>query len=117
MQILNFSGHPAIVNGTTHQPKVGMLDQTSPETLINQLETILLELDEFEDLKAGQTATIILPSMSTAVAPFLAIWHGLFGTFPIIRWAVRTETGFVFEPDLQIDLQNLRNEVRTKRFK
>ncbi len=71
---------------------------------------------DFEALKGGETATIVLPSMSTACGIFLASWHGLFGSFPIINWAVRTEKGFEFLPELNADLQGLRNEVREKRF-
>jgi len=81
-----------------------------------EILNVLLALEDFEALKGGETATIVLPSMSTACGVFLASWHGLFGSFPVINWAVRTEKGFEFLPDLQADLQDLRNEVREKRF-
>lgn len=114
--IINFSGHPTNINGVTYQAKIGMLDFTDPSILISQLQEVLMNLEEFEQLKSGATATIILPSMSTAVAPFLAMWHGLFGSFPVIRWAIRTEKGFEFLDSCEIDLQELRNVVRKERF-
>ncbi len=116
MITLNFSGHPATLKGVTYAPLFGNLTISDRKELQKEILEVLLGLEEFEALKGGETATIILPSMSTACGVFLASWHGLFGSFPIINWAIRTDKGFEFLPDLQADLQDLRNEVREKRF-
>jgi len=113
---LNFSGHPATIEAVTYAPLYGNLTISDSEQLREEIIEVLLSLEDFEALKGGETATIILPSMSTACGIFLASWHGLFGSFPIINWAVRTEKGFEFLPELNADLQGLRNEVREKRF-
>ncbi len=116
MITLNFSGHPATIDGVTYAPLFGNLTISDRKELQKEIIEVLLGLEEFEALKGGETATIVLPSMSTACGLFLASWHGLFGSFPIINWAVRTEKGFEFLPELNTDLQDLRNEVREKRF-
>lgn len=116
MKILNFSGHPATIDGVTYPPLFGNLTITDSQELQKEVLATLLRLDDFEALKSGALATVILPSMSTACGIFLATWHGLFGSFPAIAWAIRTENGFEFLPDLRTDLQSLRNEVRGKRF-
>ena len=113
---LNFSGHPATIQGVTYAPLFGNLTISDRKELQKEILEVLLGLEEFEALKGGETATIVLPSMSTACGIFLASWHGLFGSFPIINWAVRTDKGFEFLPELNTDLQDLRNEVREKRF-
>ena len=86
----NFSGHP--VRGFDIAPFFGTEFPTAGEELQQVMREILLALPHRKDLLAGEIAEVILPGLSQAAAILLAEWHGQYGNFPRIRWAVREGT-------------------------
>jgi len=111
---INFSGHPA--SGFEIAPLIGVnLSLEDAGELASQLASVLDELPCFTELKQGATAEVVLPGMSTACGVFLALWHGRFGSFPTIRWAVRGPEGFGWPESARADLQELRLQARTSR--
>lgn len=117
MNYLNFSGHYAIIGNQHLYPLLGNLPITDGEAMVKEIKETLQALPCYKSLLNGAACTVVLPSMSTAAGIFLSVWHGLFGSFPSIAWAVKTDLGFVFKSTNSIDLQDLRNEVRAERFK
>ncbi len=111
---INFSGHPA--SGFEFAPLVGVnLELSSGAALTSQLAAVLDELPMREDLERGAAAEVVLPGMAPAAGMLLALWHGRFGSFPRIAWAVRTDKGFVFTDESRADLQDVRLQARTSR--
>ena len=114
MILINFSGHP--VAGFEVAPLVGVnLDLSSGEVIQEQVRDLLLGLEQVSALKAGVSATIILPGMAPFAAAILSGWHGCFGTFPTIRWALRGPGGFEWPEEATLDLQAARLAARTWR--
>lgn len=112
---INFSGHP--ITGFSIAPLVGAnLPVTDGARLAAYLREILLALPEREDLLRGAGAEIILPGMTCAAGILLAEWHGQFGSFPVIRWAVTgNDRSFSWPEATVMDLQGVRNSARTAR--
>ncbi|MBU2542281.1 hypothetical protein KJ785_01825 [Patescibacteria group bacterium] len=114
MHLINFSGHP--VAGFDVAPLVGVnIPMDNVEGLTDALASVIDGLPMVEDLKAGATAEVVLPGMSTACGVFLCLWHGRFGNFPKIRWAVRGPNGFEWPEAARADLQAIRLQARTAR--
>lgn len=114
MHKINFSGHP--VAGYTLAPFVGVnLPMQPTEELVAVVSKALLELPCKEELLQGESVEVILPGMSPVAGILLAQWHGLFGRFPTIRWAVRTKEGFVWPDDTCCSLDDIRFRARTLR--
>lgn len=111
---INFSGHP--VAGFAIAPFVGANLPTDGGGLAATMRETLLALPGREELLKGAQAEVILPGLAHAAAAVLAEWHGQFGGFPTIRWAVRG-TGGTFEwPDTATaDLAAVRESARTAR--
>ncbi len=114
---INFSGHPIDpMLGFTEMPLVGVnLDVTTAATLQREIQALLQSLDAREALLTGERAQIVLPGLAPAAALLLAEWHGQFGSFPYVRWAVRTDEGFTFPQDAVADLAEVRESARTRR--
>jgi hypothetical protein len=113
---INFSGHPA--KGFKIDPLVGVnLPMNGVEELLKAVKGCLDSLPEEvkQSLYEGAKAEIILPGMAPATALLLAEYHGRFGNFPIIRWAIRDTDGFVWPVQAMGDLQSIRQEARTAR--
>jgi hypothetical protein len=68
-----------------------------------------------ESLLRGGRATVVLPGLAHVAGILLAEWHGQFGNWPTIRWAVRTEHGFVCSENSMADLNLVREFARTVR--
>ena len=114
MYMINFSGHP--VAGFEVAPLIGVnLPLDNAEGLIEAIGAVLDALPMRDELKAGAATEVVLPGMSTACGVFLAQWHGRFGSFPKIRWAVRGDNGFEWPKDARADLQAIRLQARTVR--
>ena len=119
--LLNLSGHPAPRGAEEAFDKV--VSVPVPNVDLGRAEAIkeaaqglvkqALEDAEVEKaLRHGEVA-VILPGASALAGPVLAVLLGFSGTLPEIRWAVRTEGGFVLSPAL--DLANLRLAGRAMR--
>jgi len=110
----NFTGHP--VAGFKVAPLVGAnLPMNSGEELAAYVREILLSLPGREELLRGAAAEIALPGMSPAAGILIAEWHGQFGGFPRIRWAVRGSAGFEWPEAASADLAAIRESARTAR--
>ncbi len=113
---INFSGHP--ISGFEIAPLVGVnLPMESANGLIPVIRETLAGLpEEIRDaLKKGAQAEVILPGMAPAASILLAEWHGQFGSFPTIRWAVRGAQGFAWPDESVTNLQSVRENARTQR--
>ena len=110
---INFSGHP--VAGFEVAPLVGANLPTEGSALAETIREIILALPEREALLAGAAAEIVLPGLSHAAAVVLSEYHGQFGGFPTIRWAVRGEKGFAWPDAARADLATVRESARTAR--
>jgi hypothetical protein len=114
--MINFSGHP--VPGIDCAPLVGVnIPTNNGDELKKFIRETLKGLPDGirEKLLVGAQATIVLPGLSHASGVLLAEWHGQFGSFPKIVWAVRGPDGFQWPPDAAVDLDELRLEARTQR--
>lgn len=109
----NFSGHP--VAGFEIAPFVGANLPADGESLRAYVRETLLSLPGREDLLRGASAEVVLPGLSQAAGIVLAEWHGQFGSFPSIRWAVRTDQGFTWPDTATADLADVRETARTAR--
>ena len=87
MMKYNFSGHPVV--GFPLAPFIGVNFPKEGSALIEQIRQVILRLENREKLMEGVIPEIILPGYSQAAAILLAEWHGQYGCFPKIRWAVR----------------------------
>jgi hypothetical protein len=110
---VNFSGHP--VAGFDVAPFVGVNLPLEAKPLVEQIHKALLALPDRQALLQGAQAEIILPGMSGAAGVLLAEWHGLFGSFPTIRWAIKGPNGFAWPEEGRADLQVIRLDARTMR--
>ena len=110
----NFSGHP-VSGGFDVAPLVGANLPTESESLSAYLREILLALPGREELLKGARPEIILPGLSYAAGILLAEWHGQFGSFPNIRWAVRGADGFTWPEEATVNLADVRESARTAR--
>lgn len=111
---INFSGHP--VAGVEIAPLVGAnLPTATGEELTQFVSSVLDALPCREELECGAAAEVVLPGLAPVAGVLLALWHGRFGSFPAIKWSVRTEAGFVFTDKARADLQELRLQARTGR--
>ncbi len=113
MKKINFSGHP--VAGFEIAPFVGANLPVESGSLAETVRETLLALPEREELLRGGAAEIILPGLAHAAAHVLAEWHGQFGGFPVIRWAVRGEKGFEWPETAVSNLAAVRESARTAR--
>lgn len=114
MHKINLSGHPVSGFDST---LVGVnLPMEDAATLVTKLTEVLLAHPCREGLLHGEAAEVVLPGMAPAAAIALAVWHGQFGQFPAVRWAVRGKEGaFTWPEAARCDLQNVRTEARTVR--
>lgn len=113
---INFSGHP--VEGNDIAPLVGVnLPMEAGEALVASIKEALdaLPVALQEQLKKGFIPSIILPGMAPAAAILLAEWHGRYGSFPRIAWAVRGPEGFAWPEEATADLSGLREQARLQR--
>jgi len=120
---LNLSGHP--VRGFDLAPLVGEnIPMTSADALVDVIRETLRALPCRETLRAlpcraellhGASAEVILPGMTCAAGVLLAEWHGAFGSFPTVRWAVRGESGFEWPDEAKVDLNQVRLDSRSDR--
>jgi len=102
---LNLSGH---VNAELEAmgftfPGVLHVDLSDPE-LATKLTNFLSPL-----MNSGDQVVIALPGLSPLAALVLTIIHGLTGSFPVIQTLIRSDSGFI--PGPQVDLQTLRNDI------
>lgn len=111
---INFSGHP--VPGYELAPLVGVNVPVEDSTALTEaLRKVLFSLPCIEELKQGAAAEVVLPGMATAAGVLLAVWHGVTGSFPTIRWAVKGPSGFAWPETARADLQDIRLQARTGR--
>ena len=119
--LLNLSGHPAPRGAEEAfdkvcSVKVPNVDLSRAEAVAeaakNLVAQVLEDVEAKEALLRGEAA-VLLPGASALAGPVLAVLLGFSGTLPEIRWAVRTEGGFVLSPAL--DLANLRLAGRAMR--
>ncbi|MSU75112.1 MAG: hypothetical protein EXS55_01170 [Candidatus Magasanikbacteria bacterium] len=110
---INFSGHP--VTGFEIAPFVGANLPMEGSALAEYVRETLLALPGREELLKGETVELVLPGMSSVAGVLLAEWHGQYGSFPTIRWAVRGAAGFEWPETAISDLQEVRTSARTAR--
>jgi hypothetical protein len=110
----NFSGHP--VEGIEFAPFIGINFGSSAESIREVIQKTLTGLPNRNALLRGERASIVLPGWTHVGAILLAEWHGQFGNWPTIRWAVRTENGFSYTDDSTADLNAIRELARTFRL-
>jgi len=60
-------------------------------------------------MNSGDQVVVALPGLSPLAALVLTIIHGLTGSFPVIQTLIRSDSGFI--PGPQVDLQTLRNDI------
>jgi hypothetical protein len=113
MKKINFSGHP--VAGFEIAPFVGANLPAEASALAETVRETLLSLPGREELLRGESAEIILPGLAHAAGALLAEWHGQFGSFPTIRYAVRGESGFTWPDEAVLNLADVRESARTAR--
>lgn len=114
---INFSGHSVDVEGFDISPLVGINLPTTADELVLAIRNTLSCIPDPEKraLEKGASAEIILPGMAHAAAILMAEWHGKFGSFPNVRWAVRGAEGFAWPDNALVDLQGIRDSARTSR--
>ena len=110
---INFSGHP--VAGFEVQPFVGVNLPATGEELSAYVRETLLSIPNRPEILAGAVCEVVLPGLAQATAIFLAEWHGQFGNWPCIKWAVRGASGFEWPENAKSDLNALREAARTAR--
>lgn len=110
---LNFSGHP--VAGFEIAPFVGVNLPQDGITLAETVREIILALPERDKLLKGEATEIILPGLAQVTGVLLAEFHGQFGFFPAIRWAVRGPGGFEWPETAMANLADIRESARTAR--
>lgn len=110
---VNFSGHP--VAGFEVAPLVGANLPQEGANMALYLREVILALPEREALLKGEAAEVILPGLAHAAGALLAEWHGQFGSFPRIRWAVRGADGFTWPDSAALNLFDVRESARTAR--
>lgn len=116
MAKFNFSGHPVKdIQGFDIAPLVGANLPNDGASLAAFVRETLLALPGRAEILAGDVPEVILPGLSQAAAVFLAEWHGQFGNWPMIRWAVRGPSGFTWPDEAAADLNEIRNSARTAR--
>lgn len=114
MHKYNFSGHP--IEGMDLAPFIGVNLPNEADALVMIIREILLHLPYRESLLRGEAAEVVLPGLSPAAAIFLAEWHGQFGNWPSIRWAVKREQGgFAYPNSATADLNEVRANARVAR--
>ncbi len=113
--VINFSGHPTVASDVEVQ--LGSLPLEDSAKLEEAISAAIDGLPKkvIEASQIGRPITLILPGMSAACAVLLAAWHGRFGHFPAIWWAVRQEGAFVFTNRSRLDLQDVRHSARARR--
>jgi hypothetical protein len=109
----NFTGHP--VAGLPVAPFVGVNFPADGAGLAETIREVLLALPGREQLLAGASATVALPGLAHAAGILLAEWHGQFGSFPRICWAVRGPDGFAWPDTATANLADIRESARTAR--
>jgi len=109
----NFTGHP--VEGFSVAPFVGVNFPSDGPALAETIREVLLAIPGREELLAGAAAEIALPGLAHAAGILLAEWHGQFGAFPNIRWAVRGDAGFTWPDTATANLADIRESARTAR--
>lgn len=110
---INFSGHP--VDGFELSPLVGVNLSSNGQELAEQIREVVSSLPQREDLLRGAAAEIVLPGFSQATGTLLAEWHGQFGGFPTVRWAVRGAEGFSWPDTAKLNLADVRLQARKPR--
>lgn len=110
--LFNLSGHPAPIGSpegtiTIPIPNVTM----TPEKIAEAAEALVDQLPD--DIVTRGQYEVMLPGMTPLAAAVLAVLHGRTGCFPVIRFSVRRNGGFVLSEPL--DLQNLRLAARERR--
>ena len=120
--LFNLSGHPAPKGAeeifekvvSVPVPNVDLGSETAVAEAAKTLVKSALGVDAFAtmDLLHGKGA-VILPGASALAGAVLAVLVGFSGTLPELRWAARTEDGFVLSQGL--DLAQLRLEGRAWR--
>ena len=114
MNKYNLSVHP--IEGMDLAPFIGVNLPNEANALVMTIREILLHLPYRESLLRGEAAEVVLPGLSAAAAIFLAEWHGQFGNWPSIRWAVKKEEGgFAYPPTAMADLNEVRANARIAR--
>ena len=115
MQSYNFSGHPVV--GFDHAPFIGLNFGKSADEILKVVQQTLQELPKREMLLQGEQAEIILPGLSQIAGILLAQWHGQFGNWPFIRWAVRDDSAgaFVYPESAIANLNLIRESARFHR--
>lgn len=123
MKILNFT-HPlsqealeeirySIGEDLEVQPIAVDLDLQSP--LVPQVEAILAQCELSSDQWQTESILINPPGMANCATILVAAIHGRMGHFPaILRMVQRDDRKFHLAEI--IDLQDVRNEARTRRF-
>jgi hypothetical protein len=113
MHKFNFSGHP--VADFEVAPLVGANLPADGPGIAETLRETLLALPGREAILRGESAEVVLPGLSQAAAILLAEWHGQFGNWPHIRWAVRGADGFSWPETAKANLNEIRESARTAR--
>lgn len=112
-RLYNFSGHP--VAGFDVAPFIGVNFPNDAESLVDLMRATCKTLPGRDALLAGEKGEVVLPGLAHAAAVLLAEWHGQFGQFPRIRWAVRGESGFAWPEEARCNLNAVRHEAREER--
>lgn len=115
MYLINLSGHP--VDAADYEPLVGVnIDPTSTPDMIGDITDAILGCPEIEAIRRGKAVEVILPGMSCAAGIALAVFHGIAGSFPMIRWAIRGADGFEWPNEATCHLNEVRLASRTARL-
>ncbi len=109
----NLSGHMAV--GYEVAPLVGVEWSHDTTALESEVREVVLALPHRDRLLRGEPAQVILPSWSPAAALILAEWHGQFGSWPIVQWAVPGAHGFEYRSTSVCDLNRIRQTARLRR--
>ncbi|MGI9862720.1 CRISPR-associated protein Csx15 [Moorella naiadis] len=117
MVLFNLSGHTPPGGSEIYEQIVNITIPNIPVTnegITNFAKKILKTLPQYT-MEKGEFE-VILPGMTPLAAVVLAMLHGQYGQFPIIRFAVRQPNG-TFKLSEPLDLQEVRLAAREERQK
>lgn len=115
--LLNLSGHPVPKGAEgfhTVSVQVPNVDLASAEAVAEAAKAlvnkVLEDASAREALQRGE-ALVLLPGATCLAVGVLALLVGFSGSWPELRWAVKTEGGFVLSPGLALDALKLQGRA------
>jgi hypothetical protein len=115
MVLFNLSGHTPPEGSEIYEQIINVTIPNIPvnnESIVGYAKKIIKTLPKY-NLERGDFE-VLLPGMTPLAAVILAMIHGKYGQFPIIRYGVRQPNG-TFKLSEALDLQEVRLAARGER--